>query len=631
MTTPNPVALAFAMLLVFSSHGLSQVLEPLPNSERIEFLTDTTDAEVRYQLGEIVVPVMSRDQLREMLQSHTHPPQPVDMDPGQVGAVPLVAAKSQPPGVEVFDSRLMPASFNVETGTVGQEETSQPNEKNTTEGEQPGKEAVQDPVARLNQMIDEHTTLAKEDKQIDEATKSHRLEVLASAKSWLQKYQQYKMRLAEFAPADHLEEQRARLEKDLAEFAEPQQPALNSNTTLESLTVRLQTLQKELQSTKNVLEEKNREIEELGRRVTKLPELRSAADDRRRKIEKKLTVVLDQANEESILKKILVDAEKLATEKEIEMLDEEAARQKLRGKVLPLERDLNSRRIKKLEAEIANWEKEVGRMRAAQVAEQARQARLEAINADPALKSLAHRNEELVQLRAKVSRNIQMATEELATVTAKNEDLVEVQQTLKNKIEAAPEMNSANGMLLVETRRNLIAPIESMMRIPKIRTELQGVSQATIQLRNERESLADPQAFVAEQLSITTDSHDESLIKMANEFVLTKRQFLDDLINDYESYRGLLSKVSVERKALVAQISSIREFIDENALWIRSADPFAVKDLRDSRAGLSAFFATSGWTQMGRQLRTRLTHRPHEAALAACGFFALFVFTRRLK
>ena len=56
-------------------------------------------------------------------------------------------------------------------------------------------------------------------------------------------------------------------------------------------------------------------------------------------------------------------------------------------------------------------------------------------------------------------------------------------------------------------------------------------------------------------------------------FIETKRDYLGQLIDDYQSYGRLVSEVSEVRKKLIDEVNETITYIDENAIWVRSAEP----------------------------------------------------------
>jgi hypothetical protein len=187
-------------------------------------------------------------------------------------------------------------------------------------------------------------------------------------------------------------------------------------------------------------------------------------------------------------------------------------------------------------------------------------------------------------------------------------------------------------MLLVESRRSLVSPFESLARIKTIHAEQQTVNVAMLTLKEERKPLADPLEFVKQQLGEADEGkfQKQQLEETAVRFAQTKRQYLDDLLNDYNRYRGLLEIQEVSRNELVAQIAENRKYIDEKALWVRNTNRISMADFNASINGVRAFFDPPGWSALGEDLVNRVASKPHEMALGACGLMVIVLMSRRL-
>jgi chromosome segregation ATPase len=490
-------------------------------------------------------------------------------------------------------------------------------------------------VANLLSEIERQKAAVTSDEQVDEMQKADRLEMLANAQGSLLKTanfrlkrDEYEKQLAEYPAALQ------NLEQELAKQLQGQSPDIPAGSTAVELDSELQRLQRELAEQEKLLVDLETENKDLSQRVTEIPEIRATTSEELGKAKERLATISDSTDDlNAHISWLLQIAKKISFETQLQMLDAEIERQKLAGKVLPLKRDRTSRLIKRLKADIAVYETAIADLRRQEVQNQARQARLEAIYAHPALKDIATRNQELTQLRSNITGRIQSANAEMSELGTHIDSLRHKKQDLESKIRQVGATNANNGMLLVQSRRSLGSTSESQIRIKEIQVEQQSVTIALFSLEEERKSLADPAEFVAKELGKVADQviDGEPLSAMATKFVQTKRQYLDDLINDYNQYLGLLAQLTVDRKKQIDQINEIRDYIDENALWVRNADPLSMNDLAGSAAGLASFFAPQPWAEMGANFANRIAKRPYESVLGMGGVLVLIIFTRRLK
>ena len=552
----------------------------------------------------------------------------------QIKKVPRPPQRDPEP---IFDPMVAPASATmVQRATSGSQTSNLPEEPVAADEQPTSAPAIAGAITEANLLseIERQKTAIGGDEQMDEMQKSDRLEMLASAHGSLLKATTYRLKRDEYKKqlAEYPQTLQT-LEQDLVQQPDIQSLAISPDATADALDSELQRLEREFQEQEKLLIDLETENNELSRRITEIPGIRATTSEELEKVEERLATISDSDEDlDAHLSWLLQHARKISFEAQLEMLDAEIERQKLAGKVLPLKRDQTSRLTKRLKSNIAKHETAIAKLRRKEVQLQAQQARLKAINAHPALKNIATRNQELTQLRSNITSRIQSANEELSQVEALIDSLLKKKLDLESKIELVGVTN-ANGMLLVESRRSLASPFESQSRIKEIQAGQQTINVATLTLEEERKSLSDPAEFVANELGQVADQvvGGEPLSKMAIKFVQTKRQYLDDLLNDYNQYLGLLSSLTVDRQELIDQISDIRGYIDEKALWVRNADPVSVNDIWDSAVGLKSFFAPERWGEIGAEFTRRIRTKPHESILGACGICVLLIFTRRLK
>ena len=529
--------------------------------------------------------------------------------------IPTIEASRIAVNPNPLDSKVVLASAEVPV-PVQDDETK---ESNNEEGEEedaevagedtPKAEPKEDPnseaglVARINELKDR----IGGDEQIDKVDKTQKLEVLNAAQDSLVKANSFRVRKAEYD--GQLKDYPAELERltaDLNTESELPELVVTSEDTSDGLELDLQNVQQDLQRFEQKFAELDSAIENLNRRITEIPKLRAKAQEELEKTKANLSKLDLQEDDDSQLGWVAQRSHQIELQAQVEMLESETRRQELAGKVLPLKRDEAARQIKRLKTRVADYEREIEILNQAEVAQQAEQARLEAINAHDALKDLANRNRELTQLRSNITIRKQLSFEEKQKV----EDLVKALSVeiseLKDKVETAGGVTNANGMLLVESRRNLEHPYESAARIREIQTELQVVNVAVLALEEERKPLSDPLEFVKQQIgddweALISDPK-KDIKKMAVKFAQTKRQYLDDLLNDYNQYRGLLGELTVQRKELLRQIQTNKNYIDEQALWVRNTEPVAVNDFQNSLEGLQRFFSPESWGEIWANL-----------------------------
>ncbi len=483
---------------------------------------------------------------------------------------------------------------------------------------------------QLANLIEAQRKTISVDSQLSEEEKKSRLEMLAQAQDWLNKtklYETEKLKLEERFEKYPVEIETSR--KLLNDVIPSNDPPSAEYVDSESLHRQLIKKRQLLEDDKSLRDTHELDSKDYQERLTVVPKLRAEANDRLKVTQQAIETLENETQDDAQqLSLILFYAKRLASQKQVKMLDSEARLQELTGKFLPLQHDLIARRISQLESEIAKWEAELKNVRELETQREAAEARMAATNVEPALVSLAARNEDLVAARKKMHDELQNLASELSKIQADSETLQGSFSSLRDKIDAAG-LTKANGMLLVELRRNLLPIGASQLRIGQIENDLQRFNLKVVQLTEERAELHDPIAYA--KLQIQQEEPDAELLQRGLEFIDSKRIYLDQLVADNQKYLKLLQSAGVKHQQLIDQTHQVRTYIDKNALWIRSANPVSLSDYATTFQGAVAFCDPQQWMAAVQQIRNRMGNRPYESAIATIGLFLLFVFTRRLK
>ena len=484
-------------------------------------------------------------------------------------------------------------------------------------------DALQDEIRRQKEII-------SSDEQLGDAEKSSRLQMLASANEAILKYREFEGQRTKFEnEIESRKDSEAALQAKLEEVIEPAMPEVDENTVSETLIRQVEKTRSKLARKKEQLNRIEKEIEFHTERVSKIPEDRSRAKkemEASRKETSRLLSVSDSAQNKIAL--ILQELRYKTAEEELRKLDVEVERQELSARVDPLKRDLLSREVKLLETEVQRWETEIKRLRKMEVEQEQKEAAEAAATAHPKIKSLAIRNEELINERQEVVESLQSLRTELEKVTDQIESIVERRNDINNKIEAAG-LTGTNGMLLVDLRRTLASTGESHIRIRQLQTELRKVNLSKVSLIEERDELDDPIAAVARL--VPSEDPESSLAKKALDFFHTKREYLYQLIEDYQTYGRRVSEVSQARKKLIDEINSTLNYVDKNALWIKSSEPLSLSSINETQQGVASFFNAESWINLITESQIRATQKPYESMFACFCLAVLIAFNRRIK
>lgn len=418
------------------------------------------------------------------------------------------------------------------------------------------------------------------------------------------------------------------LEEKLSVVRKPLLPV--GGESAEDLFARLQSYRQEMDDNNAQLHELNKTELQHKVRLGEIPKDRATARKRIGEIKKQLKN--EELSGADTFVMIRLRSEELELEYRIESLDSESKLYELENRLLPLESDLLARRVKILEAEIEAWNTAANQRRRMDLEEEARQARVQVIDAAPALRALATLNAELTERRIKFTEKIRAATDEEIEVKELLNSVRSQHDTVEKSI-VDNTLSQANGLLLVDVRRKMVRPFKSLQRIRAINRELQQISLDRLNLNERREPLSHPHEYAASMLEgVHSDSiSDQELSNMAVEIVESIREQYDQLSAGHHMYIDLLGKIVAEREALVREIDATMEFVNQKSLWVRSAQPISIEQVAKSRHGITHFFSPQQWAELAGELLNRCTTCPHETAAGLIGLMALLTISQRFK
>lgn len=225
------------------------------------------------------------------------------------------------------------------------------------------------------------------------------------------------------------------------------------------------------------------------------------------------------------------------------------------------------------------------------------------------LDELHQRNEALASLltdEGGLYDQIDDVSEKLSRAEDKVAEIEAELTRLAARVEAVGLADSV-GVLL--RRHRAEAPdIGMYRRFIRMRQEKIGsVQLQQIRLREQREALADIDGLVNEAMAsiegpISSEQRAEieSLLRQLFE---TQREYMDALIEDYETYFQKLVDFDASQQELINRTKDLLDFIDERILWIpsgKAVQPDLGADARDAAAWL---FGPTYWAQLATAAR----------------------------
>jgi len=372
------------------------------------------------------------------------------------------------------------------------------------------------------------------------------------------------------------------------------------------------------------------EAESAGRtqRRRRLPELLAAARERAKAAEPPAVPGEDARLAQAYARLALARRE--AAQQEIVSHEHEIASYEARGALLARRADRTALRIAQQQTRVDALR---GALRArqrleAEGAEAQASALLEAVTALPPeaqgiVRELAERNAALAQIRTgseglvgkidDVSRKLARAEESVLRVEADR-------ARLASKLKAAGLTDSVG--LLLRKQRAEAPDVGKYRRFIRMRgEEITATQLQQLELREQRRELADVDALVAGAMARVDPGPDRAqraaLESLLRDLLETRRNYLDALIADNETYFQRLVDFDAKQQELIAKTEDLLRFIDERVLWIPSGVALRPGQLAGAREALAWLGDARLWGQLLRALAGVLAGAPLASASLA--------------
>ena len=223
------------------------------------------------------------------------------------------------------------------------------------------------------------------------------------------------------------------------------------------------------------------------------------------------------------------------------------------------------------------------------------------------------------------TQKLQNAERRVAEVEADAERLVE-------RVESSG-LSDAVGLLLRKTRAE--TPDVGMYRrfIRMRQDRIAEVEARQEELREELESLSDIDALVEGAIDALdlegSDSDRIRLESLLHDLLETKRDHLEELLGDYDTYFQRLVDFDARQQELVEKTDQLLRYIDERILWIPSGARLQPKLLRQAGAGFAWFTTPRYWGQIVPALRSVVVDTPISTFAVLLLFAAAIPLLRR--
>ncbi len=311
-------------------------------------------------------------------------------------------------------------------------------------------------------------------------------------------------------------------------------------------------------------------------------------------------------------RKTRLQAERQKLNQKVLKLQAELANYAATAELLPILRDIAAREASRAEESVAAVERRIEQRRLEEAQEKARQARLDAARALPALQPLAQKNQSYADRNAQLPKAIESTSRELDEANARLSSLRSEFERTKQKVEKIG-LTDAIGLLLRKQRNSLPNVATLAQEIDQRQEENQALRLELMELDEERLELSDLQRATDAALAAIQPVGmltEEELRQAVSDILQKRKDQLDTLIRNLNTYFERRVELDTTVEALINETRRYSEYIDEHVLWIRSAPPLTLSDLVATGSAVMALCDPEQWWRVGHALYSDFRHYP---------------------
>jgi len=437
---------------------------------------------------------------------------------------------------------------------------------------------------------------------LDDTTKKHIAEVLRQCADELQSADQWRAKAAEFVAARDVAPQELQHWKAEADAKEPPPTAVPADTSIEEL----KTLVAQAEEALKAARERQAGLDALQRRrLQRWDEVRQADDGAAKRLEslyKQMGALaaLERTDPLARAQRMLLLACRQSIQAERASYAEELPSYEATREVLRLQLDLAVRAVNAAEKQAALFKEAVDKAEQRLAEQQAHEARNRAINTRSELRPLAAENERLIEQRNSPTGSTAKLKEVRQSIPALKLQLGRIKTEFAHVRQVA-DLSTDFGQMLVRQRRQLpdLEILDDGLRARQ--DEIARTKLMLLDLEDRRARLADVDAEVEAALLPLQESLDAEeradLEPAVRELLTTRREYLDDLISDANSYyNALVLELDKTERDLVQTVRLYRNYIDERILWVPSYPPETGLRASAFSGAIEQLISPSAWT-----------------------------------
>ena len=513
-----------------------------------------------------------------------------------------------------------------------QEPPGQPPARPPAQAEQPSEpvsdlsaDSIQDRIKQINATTD-----------LPETTKTEllgfynqALDQINVAGNWASKIESYRKGREE-APTV-LEEVKGRLVAAASRPATAPAAEVPPEASLEQLSQLLAEAEANLKARQDDAKKLEDDAKQRSDRRIAIPELLAEASRRIERLTQELGATAGPGVSPQVAqaKRVLLAAQKRAVEQEIKASDEELRFYNARSDVLAARRDEVKLLVSQAQARATALQALVAERRQADVDRQKQQAEEELARAPVVVRELAERNPRLAEERAALNKKLSELKQNAGQMAEASDKLAKDFKFVQDNA-GTEGMSDFIGPVMRQHRTELEGLRSHELRLRSIRQQLAQARLRLSEIEDDRVDLADLDARVREVLdALAASDASYNLARVeprVQELLKSRRDLLDGLKKDYETYTNDLIQLSTATSGLLAKVHEFGQFIERHVLWIPSTGPlYRVRPPEDWLA------LSPAWPMLGRSMLHDAAVNPVAYAIIALVVAAMFAARIKIR
>ena len=390
------------------------------------------------------------------------------------------------------------------------------------------------------------------------------------------------------------------------------------------------------------LDDALRKPQDISDRRTKLASLTDELRSKRRGIDEQLAQIAvgGSVDEVTAAQRNLLRAKRQTIQKQLSASRAETALGDATGELISARRELANRNFEYVQQRVRALQEELNQKRryeAEQAAQEARAAMEKAASLHPLIRGIAEENRRLADLRTGpegLTAKIERAEDEVSAMWAQLLPLRTDFESIKDKV-AVVGSNPVIGQLLRKELEGL--PKIAAMR-QKIREGKAAISDAQLQLiemRERQKSLDRIDRIVQEMIRSAQPPINPEQIPlvrtMASDLLQKQRQYVDQLLSDYNTYANRLVDLDKMTHRMVDSVQEYADYIQQRVLWISSGPAIYSQDADSFVRAMAWMLDGSNWARAAARIWSGAREHVVLACAVALVICGLFLSRRRLK